>query len=238
MKTRNIALKDYIKKLREDRDLTQKEFAEKLEISSVQVSRIENDESLPGEPVIEKLGIHYGADTQFIYGQIAIMKAKKFLEEFSREKDFVNGGKKAEELLTGMLFKIMEPSHMIAVLNRVACGGWKESTDLSYPIGHADRYEAGNSNDPHAFYVIASGESMIGADIKEGDLLLVEPSREVSDGNIVLAWTSSDGVTIKKFFHHPDQVELRPMNPDFKSLFVKDDPSLRVYRISANLRKL
>lgn len=119
----------------------------------------------------------------------------------------------------------------VPVINDSACGKWRDFTDLEFPAGHADRYELAPTKDPHAFYVIANGDSMIGGEIRAGDLLLVEPSKRVDDGNIVLAKTD-DGMTVKKLFRHHGQVELRPMNEAHKSLIVQDDPSLKVYRIT------
>ena len=136
----------------------------------------------------------------------------------------------------------MKPSqsripHLIPVINQAACGKWRDFSDLDYPAGHADEQIANATHDPHAFFVVASGDSMTGSDINDGDLLLVEPGRSVQDGSIVLA-KNHEGCTVKKFFRHGDHVELRPMNDKHKSIFVKDDPSLRVYRISQIVKRV
>lgn len=122
------------------------------------------------------------------------------------------------------------------VISRASCGKWRDFADLSYPGGHADYAMPAPTSDEQAFYVIAAGDSMTGEDIREGDLLLVEPSKEVRDGQIVLAHTEA-GCTVKKFFRHKEHIELRPVNPDHKSLFVEDDKTLQCYRITGVFRR-
>lgn len=126
---------------------------------------------------------------------------------------------------------------LVPVINLAACGKWRDFSDLDYPSGHSDEQVAASTHDPHAFFIIASGDSMTGSDIKEGDLLLVEPERAVQDGSIVLA-KKHEGCTVKKFFRHGDHIELRPMNEAHKSIFVKDDPSFQVYRISQIVKRV
>jgi SOS-response transcriptional repressor LexA len=126
----------------------------------------------------------------------------------------------------------------IPVINIAACGGWEDFTDLGYPVGVADRYELTSSRDPNAFYVIASGDSMVGGDIREGDLLLVEPNREVRNGDIVLARDPEQGVTIKKFFQRDGNVTLVSLNDKYPPLSPKPDERFRVFRITEQRRRL
>lgn len=133
---------------------------------------------------------------------------------------------------------IPKGTRLVPVINHSACGKWRDFTDLDFPAGHSDRQEFAPTNDQHAFYVIAAGDSMIGGKIEDGDLLLVEPSKRVDDGDIVLAKVADKGCTIKKFFRHDGHVELRPMNEQHKSLIVKNDPSLRVYRVTRIVKQV
>ena len=126
----------------------------------------------------------------------------------------------------------------IPVINTVACGGWKDFTDLGYPVGVADRYELSSSRDPNAFYVIATGDSMVGGDIRDGDLLLVEPNREVLNGDIVLARDPEQGVTIKKFFQRQGHITLVSLNDRYPPLNPTQDDRFRVFRITEQRRKL
>ena len=126
------------------------------------------------------------------------------------------------------------PSSWIPVINRAQCGDWVNFTDLYYPRGIAEREERAPTMDPNAFYVIATGDSMIGSGIKEGYLLLVEPAVEINNGNVVLA-RLDDKVTVKKYYKYIDHVILSPMNSEHQPIIITDEedlPALRVYRIT------
>jgi SOS-response transcriptional repressor LexA len=112
-------------------------------------------------------------------------------------------------------------SRQIPVINKGPCGDWVDFTDLSYPAGVADRYEYAPTNDPNAFYVIASGDSMTGSGISEGDLLLVEPNKELQNGCIVLA-QGENGCTIKKFQKRDDLIILLPTNDKYDPIYLKE----------------
>jgi len=122
----------------------------------------------------------------------------------------------------------------IPVINKAQCGNWRNFTDLDYPPGVADRYEDAPTTDPNAFYVIASGDSMVGGRIEEGDLLLVEPNKPVENGHIVLA-KLNDEITVKKFYKRENHIILQPMNPKYEPIIITDPKELEnlvVYRIT------
>ena len=134
---------------------------------------------------------------------------------------------------------ISEKPHYVwvPVLNYAQCGAWTDFTDLEFPVGIADRYEQAKTIDENAFFIIAKGDSMVGAGINEGDLLLVEPNKRVENGDIVLA--SIDGEkTVKRIKMADDHVLLHPMNPDFETIVITDPDKLEkliVYRVSRTI---
>ncbi len=58
-----------------------------------------------------------------------------------------------------------------------------------------------------------SGDSMIEAAISDGDLVVISPSDEIRDGDMVAASVRGEGRTLKYFHRHNGRVELRPANP-------------------------
>ncbi len=132
----------------------------------------------------------------------------------------------------------------VPVINVAACGEWLDSTDLGYPTGAASSYYPMKTDDPNAFFVIAEGDSMTGAyskggTIEPGDLVLVEPSRQVSDGNTVFARCPGKGCAIKKFFQREDGgVELRSINPDYRSIIIPAGEPVVVYRVVSVTKKV
>ena len=67
--------------------------------------------------------------------------------------------------------------------------------------------------------VRVTGDSMINADIKDGDLILFKKTNEVVSGDIVLAQTP-EGTTVKRFIsqNKPPYVFLKPENPKYPNI--------------------
>lgn len=68
------------------------------------------------------------------------------------------------------------------------------------------------------------GDSMIGAGIEDGDLILFKKTNEFSSGDIVLVRTP-DGTTVKRFISHdkPPYQFLKPENPKYKIILFTDE---------------
>ena len=68
--------------------------------------------------------------------------------------------------------------------------------------------------DPNCFALRVRGESMIGAGILDGDLVIVRPQPTAEDGQIVVA-RIGDEATVKRLSRKNGQVWLLPENPAF-----------------------
>lgn len=61
------------------------------------------------------------------------------------------------------------------------------------------------------------GDSMINANILEGDVVLMGPADEVRNGDLVGAWLQDDDeMTLKRFFHEGENVRLQPSSPNLE----------------------
>jgi repressor LexA len=67
----------------------------------------------------------------------------------------------------------------------------------------------------HLFALRIRGDSMRDAGIHDGDLAICEPRQYAMDREIVVALISGEEATVKRFFLHPDHIELRPENPRY-----------------------
>lgn len=63
------------------------------------------------------------------------------------------------------------------------------------------------------FALKVRGDSMKGAGILEGDLVICEPRQYAQNGEIVAALIRGEEATVKRFFLRSDHIELRPENP-------------------------
>src|SRR5450830_618117 len=80
------------------------------------------------------------------------------------------------------------------------------------------------------FFVRAKGNSMIGAGIFDGDLLVVDKSLNPSSGDIVIAIVDG-GLTVKRLIKRGRKITLKPENPRFKEIEFKDGQELQVWGV-------
>lgn len=72
-----------------------------------------------------------------------------------------------------------------------------------------------------AFLLKVQGQSMTGAGIEEGDYVLVSPDEEVSNNGIAVVMLDNEA-TVKRFSRAGDTVTLKPENPGFEPLHIKE----------------
>lgn len=65
------------------------------------------------------------------------------------------------------------------------------------------------------------GDSMRDAGILAGDLVVVRPTEEASNGEIVVALLGEEA-TVKRFFRDADAVRLEPENSDYEPIITRD----------------
>ena len=63
---------------------------------------------------------------------------------------------------------------------------------------------------------------MIDDGILDGDFVVVEETKEVRNGDIVVAMINNGVVTLKRFFKEPDRVRLEPANSKMQPIYAKD----------------
>ena len=62
------------------------------------------------------------------------------------------------------------------------------------------------------FTLKVSGESMINAGILDGDIVIVQKQRIARNGEIIVAMTEENEVTLKRYFKEEDHIRLQPEN--------------------------
>jgi len=86
-------------------------------------------------------------------------------------------------------------------------------------------------NHPAAtFFVKVQGESMINAGIFSGDLLVVDRSKKVKNGDVVVAFVDGE-FTVKRFFQKFGQIILRAENKEFNDIDVGKYADFQVWGI-------
>lgn len=90
-------------------------------------------------------------------------------------------------------------------------------------------------NDPKAFMLRVRGDSMIDAAIKDGDLVVVRPTPDAKNGEIVVAMIDGEA-TVKSFYKEENRVRLQPQNKYMEPIYT-DNVDI-VGKVSAIIRKL
>ena len=71
------------------------------------------------------------------------------------------------------------------------------------------------------FMLKVKGESMIGAGILDGDMVMVKQTSSASNGDMVVALIE-DGATVKYLYKENGHIRLQPDNPDFEPIIVSE----------------
>jgi DNA polymerase V len=113
--------------------------------------------------------------------------------------------------------------------SRVQAGFPSPADDFSE--GTLDLNEYLIKNPAATFYVRAQGNSMTGAGIYEGDILVVDRSVDVVSGKIVIAVVNGD-LTVKRFHKTKDgKVSLLSENPAYKPIEVTEEMDFSVWGV-------
>jgi repressor LexA len=71
------------------------------------------------------------------------------------------------------------------------------------------------------FALRVRGTSMIDAMVNDNDIVIMQPVKEVKNGDMVAVWLPLDGeMTLKHFYREGDQVRLQPANPTMEPIYV------------------
>jgi DNA polymerase V len=80
------------------------------------------------------------------------------------------------------------------------------------------------------FYVRLSGDSMKGAGLYDGDILVVDRSLETKHNDIVIAVLDGE-LTVKQLYRQGSLVQLRPANPRYPTITVDADRDLLIWGV-------
>jgi repressor LexA len=127
----------------------------------------------------------------------------------------------------------LEVSLEVPVLGTIAAGRPVEPYEDRTTVSFADFV---GQKDTYALRV--RGNSMIDDHICEGDMILVENSKEARDGDIVVALVGGTETTLKRFFRETgDMVRLQPANTEMSPIRMPAHEIQIQGRLLAVLRK-
>jgi repressor LexA len=169
----------------------------------------EHQQRFGAPPTFREVAAHFGLTISTVQESVAALERKGFL---ARTPGKARGLHIAETLASA--------SRTIPILGLTTAG--QPALAIEHIEGHLV-IDTSLFPETEVFALRVSGESMIDAGIHDGDFAIIRRQNEVAVGEIALVLVDREEATIKKVYRAKQQVELRPANPEMKSLFLQAD---------------
>ena len=104
----------------------------------------------------------------------------------------------------------------LPLAGRVAAGVLHEAIEQDERIDFGAMFSKKNQ-----FVLEVSGNSMIDAQIADGDYVIMKKQRTASSGQIVVAQTEDGEATLKYWYPEKNRIRLQPANRSMKPIYVK-----------------
>lgn len=148
-----------------------------------------------------------------VHKHISTLETKQYLKRgFNQSRSLDLGPKYIQEQRK----QRQESSLDIPLLGRIAAGAPVEAMEQREKVRFGDFL--GN---PDVFALEVRGDSMIEDHICSGDLVLIERTAQVKDGDIVVALIEGAETTLKRFYREPgERARLQPANSSLQPIHV------------------
>jgi len=113
---------------------------------------------------------------------------------------------------------VAEPAHLrgLPLAGLVAAGTLRPAEQQTERIDFESLFKRDNH-----FVLKVMGDSMIDAQIADGDWVVIRKSETARSGEIVVAQTDDGQATLKQYFPERDRVRLQPANSSMKPIYVR-----------------
>ena len=99
---------------------------------------------------------------------------------------------------------------------------------------HFSKFWVPNAKDSYS--VTATGDSMTGARIFEGDMLVIDCGKEPQPRSIIAAWLNGE-ITIKRLIFEGMRVLLYPENDRYSPIEIKDHDDFRILGVVTSIHR-
>lgn len=191
-----IKMKDKIKTLRKSLGYSQEELAKIINVHQTAVSQWEQGRTTPDIETIKKLASLFNVSVDYLLDRSNAPANP--IDPFS--------------------FSNIQPvkKHRIPLLGEIACGE---------PIFADEDFEGFIESDIEADFALrCSGDSMTGARIMDGDIVLIKKQDMVENGEIAAVIIENEA-TLKRVYYYPKdgKLILNPENPAYAPLVYVDE---------------
>ncbi len=132
--------------------------------------------------------------------------------------------------------RVLRELLQIPLVGRIAAGSPLPipSSDFSYfdaesMVDVAASLLPGHEKGAQLFALEVKGDSMIDAMVYDGDIVVMKPAHEASNGEMVAVWLEDqDETTLKYFYYENGKVRLQPANPTMQPIMIDDPTTVKV----------
>ena len=122
----------------------------------------------------------------------------------------------------------------VPIVEGIRAGFPSPAEDYTEPTLDLNRYVT--KNPASTFYARITGDSMIGADIHDGDIVVIDKSLEPKDGNIAVCFIDGE-FTLKRILLAKGHLWLQPANSKFKPIEITEENHFLVWGIVTHIVK-
>ena len=184
-----------LRELRNEKKMTMKDLADKLSLTEQAISMYERNERRPNFEKLEEIADFFNIDMNYLLGKSIIKNS--YTHEFG------------EITLDKLIRKI-------PLYDLISCGtgGFVDDNIIDYVSLPASMFSARKEY----FAQYAKGDSMINANINDGDLVIFEKTSSVTNGMIGCFCIDDNTATCKRLSMTNGQIILLPENPSYNPI--------------------
>jgi len=167
-------------------------------------------------PTMEELGDILGISAASAHGQVNHLVRKGYLRRISRKARGLMVVRRPEDEAVELT--------PVPIVGTVAAGLpiFAEENIVGEVLVEGKIAQTGK-----CFALAVSGDSMMDANIQDGDLVIVRQQPVAESGDIIVA-LFGDEATVKRLYIREQHIELRPENPRYKSIPIGPEDELRI----------
>ena len=124
-----------------------------------------------------------------------------------------------ESIVTEMSMKANEETVPVGIIGSIPCGNLSLEEEAVEEIVLMPVSLIGRGD---FFMLHARGDSMTGAGIEDGDMVLIKKQEEAYPGQIVVAYVEGEGNTLKTYKEKGGKAYLHPENPKHADIPLRD----------------
>lgn len=180
--------------LRNEKGLSQMEFAKQVRLTKSSVNMYERCEREPSLETIERIADFFNVDLDYLLGK----------SEFTNKYDWLHSGS-AKNIIP------MPEMRNIPLIGAIACGAPVLAEE------HIEEYISIPKHIHADFALTCQGDSMINARIFDGDIVYIRQQDTVENGEIAAVLIDGEA-TLKRVQLYEDHISLEPENPQYRPL--------------------